>query len=85
MPQRGVVLFGKPGCHLCEDAYRLLAQLGEILALELDIRQVDITKDPELEEEYGETIPVITLDNGVTLTAPIRPGPLRDALLAPLR
>ena len=55
-----MTLYGKPGCHLCEDARRVVsevcAELGE------SYREVDITTDPELTRRYGEEIPVTFVD-----------------------
>ena len=55
-----MTLYGKPGCHLCEDARRVVsevcAQLGESYC------EVDISTDPELMRRYGEEIPVTFVD-----------------------
>jgi glutaredoxin len=57
MPNR-VVLYERPGCHLCEEAAALLdARLG------MDrYDRVDIDTDDELLVRYGHRIPVITVD-----------------------
>jgi glutaredoxin len=55
-----VTLYGKPGCHLCDDAR---AALRDALAgREVAVREVDVTLDPVLERRYGERIPVLALD-----------------------
>ena len=55
-----VTLYTRPGCHLCEVARevvaRVCADLGESYA------EVDITTDPELEDDYAEEIPVTLVD-----------------------
>jgi glutaredoxin len=55
-----VVVYGKPGCHLCEDAERVVAQVcaesGERW------RTLDISDDEALMRVYGEQIPVIFVD-----------------------
>jgi glutaredoxin len=55
-----VTVYGKPGCHLCEDAVevvaRVCAELGTSYA------EVDITSDPELQRRFGEQIPVTFVD-----------------------
>ena len=55
-----VTLYGKPGCHLCDDARavvaRVCAELGE------EYVEVDITTDPELARRFGEEIPVTFVD-----------------------
>lgn len=55
-----VVLYVREGCHLCEDAR---AVVGEACA-EAGERYVeqDVDSDPALREEYGELVPVVTVD-----------------------
>jgi len=56
-----VTLFGRPGCHLCDDARTTLERLragGARFAL----REVDIEADDALLKAYLERIPVIALD-----------------------
>ncbi len=55
-----VTLFGKPGCHLCDDARDLVRRVCDGRAVEL--REIDITLDPTLNREYGERIPVLALN-----------------------
>jgi glutaredoxin len=55
-----VTLFGKPGCHLCEEARDLVRRVCDGRAVEL--REIDITLDPTLNREYGERIPVLALN-----------------------
>jgi glutaredoxin len=55
-----VVLYGRPGCHLCDDARTVVAQvcgdLGEQWV------EVDITTDAELENRFGDEVPVTFVD-----------------------
>jgi hypothetical protein len=55
-----VTLYGKPGCHLCEDAREAVRRVRAERRFYL--REVDVTLDPVLHREYGERIPVLTLD-----------------------
>jgi glutaredoxin len=55
-----VTLFGKPGCHLCDEARDLVRRVCDGRAVEL--REIDITLDPTLNREYGERIPVLVLN-----------------------
>ena len=57
---RRVVLYGKAGCHLCEEARAAVAGVRERIPFELE--EVDVSLDPELHREYGERIPVLALD-----------------------
>ena len=55
-----LTLLTRPGCHLCDVAKetmdRVAAKSGEAWT------EVDISADPELEDEYGLRIPVVLLD-----------------------
>lgn len=56
MPYPAAVLMSREGCHLCENAYRLLRRHG--LAVEL----VDIDQNPELRSRYNDCVPVVLID-----------------------
>ena len=55
-----ITLYGKPGCHLCEDARSALERVRAGHGFELE--EVDVSLDPALHREYGERIPVLALD-----------------------
>jgi glutaredoxin len=55
-----VVLYSRPGCHLCDVAREAILSLRERLGFEFD--EVDIEADEELELEYGIRIPVVEVD-----------------------
>jgi glutaredoxin len=55
-----VTLYGKPGCHLCDDARAVIEQVRAEHAFEL--KEVDISIDPGLFRQYGERIPVVAVD-----------------------
>ena len=59
-PRTRVTLYTRAGCHLCEEAERVVRaeQAGGEFRLEL----VDIDRDPELARRYGVRIPVVALD-----------------------
>jgi glutaredoxin len=59
-----VTLYGKPGCHLCDDARAVVERVRGQRAFELE--EVDVSVDPTMHREYGERIPVLALD-GVEL------------------
>jgi glutaredoxin len=64
-PLPDLVLYARPGCHLCDDARSLLtAMLDERRAggqASPRLREVDITTDPALERTYFDRIPVVEL------------------------
>jgi hypothetical protein len=53
-------LYGKPGCHLCDDARAVVREA--LAGRDVALREVDVTLDPVLERRYGERIPVVELD-----------------------
>ena len=54
-----VVLYGKAGCHLCDDARAEIEALRARRAF--DLREVDVSLDPVLHARYGERIPVLVV------------------------
>jgi glutaredoxin len=57
---RTVTLYGRAGCHLCDDARVVLERMRSQRPFAL--REVDIESDPALHARYLERIPVIALD-----------------------
>jgi hypothetical protein len=57
---RRVVLYSRPGCHLCDDARVVLERVRTRVPFALE--EVDITTDDALHARYLERIPVVTLD-----------------------
>ena len=55
-----VTLYGKPGCHLCDDAREVIARVCADLGT--SYQEVDVTTDPDLQRRYGEQIPVTLVD-----------------------
>ena len=57
-----VVIYSRPGCHLCEEAKReiMSAKCDSLITLE----EINIESDETLLQKYRNDIPVITI-NGV--------------------
>jgi glutaredoxin len=73
-----VVLYGRPGCHLCDEGWRALDDLQVSLAFSL--REVNIEEDPELERRFMLEIPVIEVDGTVVTRAPVDLDAVRAVL-----
>ena len=58
--EKQVTLYGKPGCHLCEEARATLIAVRAERAFELE--EVDVSADPRLHAEYGERIPGVEVN-----------------------
>ena len=55
-----VVLYSRPGCHLCDDAREVL--LAERARTPFDLSVISVEGDDELERAYGIRIPVVLVD-----------------------
>ena len=64
-----MLVYSKPGCHLCEDALALLREMRS--EFDLAIEEIDITTDRTLFKNYFDKIPVLLIDDRTTLAAPI--------------
>ena len=71
-----VVLYTARGCHLCEEARRVLAGEG------VEFEEVDITGDPELEAAHREWLPVVEIDGERAFVYRIPVAGLRRKLAA---
>ncbi|HZV07157.1 MAG TPA: glutaredoxin family protein [Gemmataceae bacterium] len=56
-------MYTRRGCHLCEQAWQQLERAKQRYGFTL--QQVDVDGDPQLVSEYGECVPVVTIDGKV--------------------
>jgi glutaredoxin len=56
-----VVLYGKAGCHLCEEARAEIEAVRQRRTF--DLTEVDVSLDPVLHARYGERIPVVVVND----------------------
>ena len=73
-----VTLYGKAGCHLCDDARSALEEVRA--ERPFDLHEVDISLDPALHRAYGERIPVVELDGEELFEYHVEPRALRERL-----
>ena len=57
---RTVTLYGRPGCHLCDDARAVLERVRAVTPFRLE--EVDIESDDALFKRDLERIPVVAVD-----------------------
>jgi hypothetical protein len=55
-----LILYGKPGCHLCDEARAAVERVTAGRGVPVD--HVDVSRDPTLYARYGERIPVLEID-----------------------
>jgi glutaredoxin len=76
-----VVLYGKPGCHLCEDMRALVDAALE--GTGLSVTEVDITRDLEIFMRLRHDVPVLEIDGREVarhrITEPVLSAALRAA------
>ncbi len=74
-----VVVYSRPGCHLCEEAIeRIVALHGEGYRFEL--HEVDIESDESLLRRHLERIPVVEVDGAVVSELVLDEAELRSRL-----
>jgi glutaredoxin len=70
-----VTLYTRKGCHLCDDAKRVLLDAG------LSIEEVDIDQDPVLQRQYNEEVPVVFIDGKKAFKYRVDPKDLQRRLV----
>jgi glutaredoxin len=78
-----VLVYTKPGCHLCEDACAVVASVCAELGVAWSAS--DISGDHELTAKWGEYVPVILVDDEVHDWFRADADRLRSALTADRR
>ena len=74
-----VTLYGRPGCHLCDEAREAIRALRSRMA-PFELREVDIEGDERLLRAYFERIPVVEVDGEIVSELVFDPGRLRGKL-----
>lgn len=55
-----LLLLTRPGCHLCEDARRIVQRVSKDLGIPWQERSIE--QDPDLLDRFAEEIPVLMID-----------------------
>ncbi|MGA2549828.1 MAG: glutaredoxin family protein [Burkholderiaceae bacterium] len=58
-PRARLTLYGRGYCHLCDDMLAALAPLGDDMAFDVEV--IDVDRHPDLESRLGELVPVLML------------------------
>ena len=69
-----VVLYPREGCHLCDDAERMLIDHG------LEPSLVDIDAQPELKNRFDTCVPVVEIDGKIRFRGRVNAMLLRRLL-----
>ncbi|HEX8753682.1 MAG TPA: glutaredoxin family protein [Solirubrobacterales bacterium] len=74
-----VVVYSRPGCHLCEEAIAAIVALhGE--GYRFDLHEIDIESDELLLRRHLERIPVVEVDGKVVSELVLDRAALRNML-----
>ena len=75
-----VVLYYGKGCHLCERARGIVAEIRQEMRFELE--EIEIDGDPELESRYREWLPVVEIDGERAFVYYVDPDAFRRKVAA---
>jgi glutaredoxin len=73
-----VTIYSRPGCHLCDDMKAVVNEVARTIPL--SIEEIDISKDPALEAEFGLEIPVLFVAGKKAAKYRVREEELRKLL-----
>jgi glutaredoxin len=74
-----VVVYSRPGCHLCEEAIAALASLHQE-GYRFDLHEIDIESDELLLRRHLERIPVVEIDGSEVSELTFDRAGVRDML-----
>ena len=77
--RRHVIIYSRPGCHLCDEAKAAIQNAGCSDRFSLD--EVNIESDDELLRKYKYDIPVIAIDGTETFIHRVTSEDFRQAIL----
>ena len=78
MSRHRVLVYVKPGCHLCDDACAVVAKVCAELGVGWETQ--DILDDDALVQQWGEYVPVVLVDGQVHDWFRVQDARLRAAL-----
>ena len=73
-------MLSREGCHLCDEAVGVVAEVCEELRESFEI--VDVDGDAALSQRHGDEVPVVLVDGEIVGFWRIQPEALRNALRA---
>ena len=78
MSKHHVIIYSRPGCHLCDEAKAVIQSAGcnDLFTLE----EVNIESDDELLRKYKYDIPVIVIDGVESFIHRVQPQEFKDRM-----
>jgi hypothetical protein len=78
-PKRVVVLYTRPGCHLCDEARVCILQAAE--RIDFRFEEISVEGSPALERAYGIRVPVVVVDGQEEFEFEVDPARLERLLV----
>jgi len=79
-PKTHVIIYTRPGCHLCDEAKQAIASAH--CADEYTLEEINIESDPALLSSYRYDIPVITINGTEAFRHRLTSQAFRERLLS---
>ena len=83
MSKPHVIIYSRPGCHLCDEAKAAIMSAG--CSDQFTLEEINIESDDELLRKYKYDIPVVAIDGAETFIHRLTPGEFRQKILATKR
>ena len=73
-----VTIYGRPGCHLCEEAKKAILSAG--CEDEFVLEEINIDLDRILKQKYGLDVPIILINSVKVFEHEVNPAEFRRKL-----
>jgi glutaredoxin len=57
-----ITVYSREDCHLCAVALSRIDEVSDETGVVVDVTEIEIDDDPELEAEYGDSVPVVFVE-----------------------
>ena len=78
MSKAHVIVYSRPGCHLCDEAKSAIQNAG--CSESFTLEEINIESDPELLRKYQYDIPVIAIDGVENFIHRVNPKEFRTRI-----
>ena len=78
MPKPHVIVYSRPGCHLCDEAKTVILNSG--CTHKFTLEEINIESDDELLRKYKYDIPIVTIDGVEAFRHRVNPEQFRKSI-----
>lgn len=57
-----LTVYSREDCHLCAVALSRIETVSDETGVAVDVTEIEVDDDPELEAEYGDSVPVVFIE-----------------------